>query len=375
VTTYAYDSLDRATFVGYGAQPGPSYESTVSYVYDVEDRLTQTVDSGTITRGFDGFDRMTSEITSQGTISYTYDAAGRRQTTVVTGQPTLNYTFDAGNNLTQMTQGLSTVQFTYDSAGRRTALTLPNGMVTTYGYDGASQLLSMTYLLGSMPLGNLTYGFDLVRQRVSVGGNFARVGIPNAVSATSYNANNQLGSWRTPNLFYDANGNMTSDGLHSYSWDARNHLIKIDAGSTASFSYDAFGRRTNKTILGTNTAFLYDEDDPVQELSGTTPIANLMTGDVDEYFQRTDSAGARNFLADALGSTIALADSSGALQSTYSFDPFGNTTINGSSTTNSYAYTGRELDSPLGLYFYRARYYNPAFGRFISEDPLRFGED
>jgi len=79
--------------------------------------------------------------------------------------------------------------------------------------------------------------------------------------------------------------------------------------------------------------------------------------------------GTRNFVTDALGSTLALADATGNLPTQYTFEPFGNTTIAGSSTTNSFAYTGRELDA-TGLYFYRARYYNPQLNRFISEDPI-----
>lgn len=106
--------------------------------------------------------------------------------------------------------------------------------------------------------------------------------------------------------------------------------------------------------------------------ASVTASANLLTGGVDEYFQRTDSAGPRNYLTDALGSTLALADSTGMIQTSYTFEPFGNTTVSGASTTNSFAFTGRELDTP-NLYFFRARYYNPQLQRFISEDPLGFG--
>jgi RHS repeat-associated protein len=165
---------------------------------------------------------------------------------------------------------------------------------------------------------------------------------------------------------------MTSDGTHSYTWDARNHLKQIDSGTTASFIYDPFGRRTSKTISSTQTGFLYDGANSVQELSGTTVTANSLVGGVDEVFQRTDSAGARSFLTDALGSSLALTDSSGTFQTTYSFDAFGNTTASGSASSNTFAYTGREADS-TGLYYYRARYCNPQLQRFISEDPLGFG--
>lgn len=138
----------------------------------------------------------------------------------------------------------------------------------------------------------------------------------------------------------------------------------------ATFAYDSLGRRTDKDILSANTNFLYDGVTPVQELNGSTVTANLLTGGVDEYFTRTDSSGTSNFLTDALGSTIVLTDTSGNSQVQYSYAPFGNISITGT-TNNTYTYTGRETDG-LGLYFYRARYYNPATGRFISEDPIGF---
>jgi RHS repeat-associated protein len=77
-----------------------------------------------------------------------------------------------------------------------------------------------------------------------------------------------------------------------------------------------------------------------------------------------------DYLTDSLGCTIALTDPTGNSQVQYSYDPYGNMNATGS-TTNSYTYTGREFDG-LGLYYYRARYYDPATGRFLSEDPTGF---
>ena len=133
------------------------------------------------------------------------------------------------------------------------------------------------------------------------------------------------------------------------------------------------GGRVSKTIGGT-TQYLYDGANPVQEMADTSVSANLLAAGVDEYFQRTDSAGPRSFLTDALGSTLALADSSGTLQTSYTYEPFGNTSVSGASTTNSFAFTGRELDFN-GLYFYRARYYSPIQQQFVAEDPLREAGD
>ena len=86
---------------------------------------------------------------------------------------------------------------------------------------------------------------------------------------------------------------------------------------------------------------------------------------------RTDSVGVRSLLPDALGSTVALGDGTGTLQTQYTYEPFGMTTQTGTASTSSYKYTGRE-DNGTGLFYYRARYYQPRFQRFISEDPIGF---
>ncbi|HEY1374377.1 MAG TPA: RHS repeat-associated core domain-containing protein, partial [Candidatus Binatia bacterium] len=76
-----------------------------------------------------------------------------------------------------------------------------------------------------------------------------------------------------------------------------------------------------------------------------------------------------NLMADALGSITAASDTNGQVQTEYTYEPFGSTLITGNSDSNPYEYTARENDSS-GLYFYRARYYNPLFQRFISEDAI-----
>jgi RHS repeat-associated protein len=64
----------------------------------------------------------------------------------------------------------------------------------------------------------------------------------------------------------------------------------------------------------------------------------------------------------------------GALAQTYTFDSFGKQTASSGSLTNPFQYTGREFDPETSLYYYRARYYDPTAGRFLSEDPMRFFE-
>ena len=58
---------------------------------------------------------------------------------------------------------------------------------------------------------------------------------------------------------------------------------------------------------------------------------------------------------------------------TYNYDNFGNVLSQTGSIANSFQYTGREFDSELGLFYYRARYYDADTGRFVAEDPTGFG--
>ncbi len=304
-------------------------------------------------------------------MSYTYDAAQRRSDMTVAGQPQITYTYDDSGRLTNILQGTSAVGFTYDAASRRTGLTLPNGIGAAYTYDAASQLTGIVYAKPDASLlGDLTYTYDANGQRTGISGTLAKVSLPAALTSTTYGPANRLTNWDGTAISYDTNGNMLSDGQLTYTWDVRNRLASISGAATASFQYDAFGRRIGKTVNGIQTGFLYDGINAVQELSGATPSANLLTGlGIDEIFTRTDTSGVKNFVTDALGSTLALTDAAGAIQTQYGYEPYGETTASGAVDTNSFQYTGRENDG-TGIYYYRARYFNPKLSRFISEDPI-----
>jgi YD repeat-containing protein len=174
-----------------------------------------------------------------------------------------------------------------------------------------------------------------------VGGSLAAVTLPANVAggtSTTYNVDNEQSSFNGTSLTYDSDGNLTGDGTNIYTWDGRRHLTQIAQGgtTTASFQYDAFGRRSQKTIGSLSTQFLYDGLNPVQELQSGSPIANMMTGlRTDEFFTRTDSTETVAFLADALGSTIGLVGSPGSIATSYMYQPFGATTAGGTSNGNT----------------------------------------
>jgi uncharacterized protein RhaS with RHS repeats len=87
------------------------------------------------------------------------------------------------------------------------------------------------------------------------------------VASATYDAANRITTWGGQILSYDPNGNLASDGLTSYRWNARNQLSVLSGGTSASFAYDALERRRSKAIGGTTTNFLYDGENLVQELS------------------------------------------------------------------------------------------------------------
>jgi RHS repeat-associated protein len=137
---------------------------------------------------------------------------------------------------------------------------------------------------------------------------------------------------------------------------------------TASFGYDALGRRASRTVNGTATAFQYDGLDVVKEIVGSTVTHYLHGAGIDEPLVR---GGEEYYLADALGSVVRLTDPSGAIATEYRYEPFGRVDADGPPSGNPVQYTGRENDE-TGLYYYRARYYHPQLQRFLSEDPIGF---
>jgi len=368
VTSRIYDALDRLSVVAFADS------STITYSYDAANRVIQFVDSltGTITRSYDGLDRLIQETTPEGTVSYTYDAASRRVTMTVTGQTPVNYTYDVANRLAQIQQGADVVTFAYDPAGRRTSQTLPNGVKTTSTSDAASRLIGLTYTHDQTTLGTLTYVYDPAGKRQQVGGTWARTGIPVPISGASYDAANQQIAFNGQTLTFDLNGNLTSDGTTTYTWNARNQLVGLArAGLAASFVYDATARRRSKTLNSLTTSYLYDRLNPVKEIhpAGTTDLLPAL--DIDHHLLRTDAFGSVAHVSDVLGSTMALTDSTGSVTTSYTYEPFGATTPSGLTNSNAFQYAGRDNDG-IGLYYYRARYYRADLQRFIREDPIGF---
>jgi RHS repeat-associated protein len=141
------------------------------------------------------------------------------------------------------------------------------------------------------------------------------------------------------------------------------------------FKYDPLGRRVYKSSSAATSIYAYDGDNMVEETnsSGTAVARYEQTEEIDEPLGMLRSAATSYYESDGLGSITSLSNGSGSLAQTYTSDSFGKQTASSGSLVNPFQYTGRESDTETGLYYYRARYYDPSSGRFVGEDPLLFG--
>ena len=176
---------------------------------------------------------------------------------------------------------------------------------------------------------------------------------------------------------YDANGNTLSDSSgKTYTWDFENRLVEavVPGTGTTTFKYDPFGRRIQKSgPLGT-TNYLYDGASLIEEADGGgNVLARYTQGQgVDQPLSELRSGTISYYEPDGLGSVTSLSSSAGALANTYTYDSYGRLTASTGSLVNPLQYTAREFDSETQLYYNRARYRDPAAGRWLSEDPINF---
>jgi RHS repeat-associated protein len=190
----------------------------------------------------------------------------------------------------------------------------------------------------------------------------------------SFNADDELSSES-----YDQNGNVIASGGKTFGYDSQNELVTMASSGTAvSVVYDAFGNRVAKTANGVTTQYLVDDLNPTglpqvfDELSGGAVTRTYTYGlqRIDEE-QVISSAWTPSFYGyDGGGNVRTLTNTAGAITDSYEYDAFGNAWTVSGTTPNNYRYRGEQYDPDLGLYYLRARYYNPFTGRFMSRDPL-----
>jgi RHS repeat-associated protein len=315
-----------------------------------------------------------------------------------------------------------TTTFAYNALGERTQKNLPNGVVVEYLYDDLGRLTRLVQRKDGLPLASYTYTLDAAGNRLSVseadgssihwtyddayrltsetrrdaggaityraaftydpaGNRLSQETTVNGLSSTvhyTYNALDQLVTAGTAQYEYDGRGNLTrvtaGTEVTTYTWDAADRLVTVHApSSTVQYAYDADGRRVQQITDTQVINYLWDEaslyGDVILETdaSGNTLAAYVLGGT--ELLSQNRGGTIRYYLQDAQGSTRTLTDASGNVTDTYAYTAFGETLSHSGASVNPYRYTDQQFDALTGLYSLRARYYDPALGRFLSRDP------
>ncbi len=367
---------------------------TTYYAYDIRNRkVTKTYPSGrSIVEEYDLRQRMTGiKENANYLTTLAYNANDFLIHRAYGNGTTSNYAYDVLNRLVQLTDNpsIANVQMTYDAVGNMLSkkdLLLPTKS-EVYGYDALNRLTSFkqgeitTGVEIPTPLKQVQYAMDALGNRTTVTTN----GVATQYTTNNMNAYTTLTGGENMNLQYDDNGNLTSDGTHTYQYNYNNRLISVDNGQTATYKYDALNRRIQKVVIEpveATTNYYYSGNQAIEERNANNAVlATYIFGiSVDDVLQMKRGNNAYYYHKNHQGSVVALTDGNGNLMEHYEYDPYGkpifydadDDALEQSSVGNSILFTGRNYDLEISLYYYRARTMHPGLGRFMQHDPLLF---
>ena len=391
VKNYSYDSADnKSAFkvkVGDATKLSLSYEydgssrlisvkdsegnQAVSYTYDTEGSLSerQAANGLKTTYGYDYQNRLTSMTneTGKGVVSKyssTYLKNGQKAEEVSTvmdkkgksTKKTAAYTYDMLGRITRETKtGREDISYTYDANNNRKQMTIGN-KTTAYQYNKNDELLRTDTLHTD------TEKNDVVIYKNDKNGNqlatVNRSEIPAEAKDTSYiDVDVTLGD------------NQLNDNVVNH-YNALNQLTEtLTKNYKVSFTYDAEGLRTGKTVNGEKTIYVWDGDQMVMELSkGGAVQKRYIRGNDLVYADKGENTEKTYYVTDMHGNVVQLLDESGNVTKTYEYDSFGNEVKPEKKDENPYRYCGEYYDKETEEVYLRARYYEPGVGRFITRD-------
>jgi YD repeat-containing protein len=365
----SFYALDRQT-----AKITP--EGTLNYTFDAAGNVasiyTSSVNGASMSYTYDSLNRLSTVVDNrlpagQNTTSYAYDTASNLVTVTYPNQLTSTIQYDSMNRLTALntaSQSASPVagySYQLGATGNRTSATEANGRTLNWSYDGIYRLTNEAVSNDpSGANGAVSYGLDPVGNRTSDSSTLAGVA---TVGLDSFNLDDWLAREN-----YDANGNTTYTGGRSFVYDSENHMTTMTGnGETVSMIYDGFGNRVSKTANGVTTKYLVEDD------VNPTGLPQVFEESVNGIVQRTYTYGLQRISEDqpisgtwtpsfygydGFGTVRQLTNLAGVVTDTYGYDAFGNLLSSTGTTPNNYLYRGEQYDPDLNLYYLRARYYN-----------------
>ena len=424
--TYSYDELNRQYNQEYsGTYGSASVTLTLDGNGNVEN-VSELVDglSHGYSMTYDNLDRLTSKTDRYGnTFFYDYDANGNRTVFRDHDNQVTDYSYDDANRLKTLTQtGLGTFTWTYNTAGLPAQIAYPNGSEANYQYDNANRISLIDNKQSGVTVTSHEYDYDPNGNRTQL--------IESNIDASAITTYEYDNADRLDKVFYpnrvvtytlDKVGNREQEVIdtagaintRTYVYNDRDQLTSITDtdGLTVSYDYDAFGNQTQKTENGTTSVFDYTPRQRVKSITvgtaqphqyeydyaGQRVKATSASGNEKRYLYdgltliaetnaigntlatyhygaRRQLAETRNgqrayYLADALGTNVAITNQDGSIQNRMDYDVWGNLNQETSTSDSPFGFTGYLKDQDTDLYYANARYYDSFTGRFLREDP------
>jgi RHS repeat-associated protein len=379
----------------------PSQQQTSFDTYDAFGRLTQKTDGvGTTTytywpngqakevtenshttyRAYDSLNRLSEYHDGEGnTFNYEYLPSGELWKLHYPGGRIVTYAYDDFGRLWTVTDWSNRITtYTYDNASRLTRIDRPNGTYRTQEYDNANRLRFIKEFKSNNTLllcSDLGYDNDGRIVSSFLFPQPAAFALPG--DTLTYDIDNQLSTWNTQQVTFDADGNMTngplpSGTMGSYGFDSRNRLtlaggsgyrynpdglrLEVTGSGAATYAIDpnaVHSRVLFRTVGSTTTYYVYGLGLIYEDTNGST----------------------KSYHFNQVGSTLALTDDTGTATDRVGYSPFGKITERTGTTNTPFLFNGAfgVMTDANGLYYMRARYYNPRLMRFVNADPSGFG--
>ena len=389
LVSWAYDIAGRATNESQKITGATFALPHLAHACDPAGGVTNAVallGSQTLARSscsYDAAGRPSVRNTPAGAFAYTYGDWNGLAVCVSNAALTAENSFDILDRVTNMVYrnasgtAVGCFTYSYDVLGLVTQKISAVGQASqpvtnAYSYDALGRLAACQLIATNSSL--LTaYSYDLAGNRLSAG-------------ATNFTYSNN----RLNGVLHDNAGNVTNmvrgAVTLALSWNTLGQLVSVATNRVVAetYAYDPLGRRVRTTTGGTTVYHVYDGDQCVADVSSAgTPLRSYSWGPgIDNLLAVTVySAGVTNTyyaVKDHLGSVQALVNASGAVAESYTYDAWGvtiirntsNQTIAASQYGNRFMFQGREYSAVTGLYNFRARWYEPATGRWLSKDPI-----
>ena len=383
--SYGYDGASgRATMAGH---PGGQGSATYSYLgSSSEHRLQQIVNQrsggATLSTFQYAYDlkglikSWTQQTDSNPAKAYLLERDGVDRLVAATLQTTdptpailkrHRYTYDpAGNRVTEQIDDMA-VAATYNNLNALMTLQ-PGGALIFRGTVNEPATVSVQAKPATVDPANAFQG----QAQLAAGATAVAVAATDPSGNTRTNTYQVSVSGSSSTLSYDANGNLTSDGVRTFEWDGANRLTAVNQGTHRSeFTYDGWGQRMrivekDNAVLTSDRRFLWCGSTLCEERDATGASVTR------RFFERgmQESGAPFFYTTDHLGNVRELTDATGAVRARYSYDPFGRATKLSGDKESVITFAGLVNHSPSGLLLANYRAFDTSLGRWISQDPI-----